>query len=179
MLLHCLRPTTFAGLLLLLAFALPTQAQTCANTPPGPIRGEGPSGPDGPGYRPTPPGATAAATARALQGEPAPGFGADQSGRRAATYFAIGNEPGWSAEVTLARPRTMQIKTDNGAKTYKVSSLRVRSQGWSGTAADGTAVRLTCDRTPCQDTMSGKVFPGSATLVLGKKTYTGCAGFRE
>jgi uncharacterized membrane protein len=57
--------------------------------------------------------------------------------------------------------------------------VRVRSQGWSGTAADGTAVRLTCDRTPCQDTMSGKVFPGSARLVLGKKTLTGCAGFRE
>ncbi len=170
-----LHPATIAAALFLAA-ALPSEAQTCANTPPGPIRGEGPSGPDGPGYRPLP---QAGANANALQGEPAPGFASDQAGRRAKTYFAIGNEPGWSAEVSLGRPRTMQIKTDNGAKTYAVSSVRVRSQGWSGTAADGTAVRLTCDRTPCQDTMSGKVFPGSARLVLGKKTLTGCAGFRE
>jgi uncharacterized membrane protein len=173
--LHHLRPTIIAAAMLL-AFALPAQAQTCANTPPGPIRGEGPSGPDGPGYRPLPP---AGSTANTLQGEPAPGFAADQSGRNARTYSAVGNEPGWSAEVKLVRPRTMQVKTDNGAKTYDVSGVRVRSQGWSGTAADGTAVRVNCDRTACQDTMSGKVFPGTATLIVGKKTVTGCGGFRQ
>ena len=39
MFLYPLRPTTITGLLLLLALALPTPAQTCANTRPGPIRG--------------------------------------------------------------------------------------------------------------------------------------------
>ena len=174
---HLLRPTTIATLLLL-AFALPTQAQMCGNTAPVGMRGDGPSGPDGPGYRPQPP-AGSAAGARAPQGEPAPGFAADQYGRTASTYFASGNEPGWSAEVTLARPRTMQVKTDNGAKTYEVASVRQRAKSWSGTAADGTAVRLNCGPAPCQDTMSGKVFPGTATLVVGKKTFKGCGGFRD
>jgi len=172
---HCLRPTTIMALMLL-AFALPAQAQMCGNTAPAGMRGEGPSGPDGPGYRPAPPGG---ANAGAPRGEQAPGFAVDQSGRSASTYFAVGNEPGWSAEVTLARPRSMQVKTGNGTRTYQVASLRVRSQSWSGTAADGTAVRLNCGPAPCQDTMSGQVFPGTATLVVGKKTFKGCGGFRD
>ena len=171
-LLDLLRPPTIAALLL--AIGIAAQAQTCGNTSPSPMLGRGPSGPDGPGYRPLPP----VAAASALQGAPAPGFATDQSGRNARNYFAVGNEPGWSAEVTLARLRTMQVKTDNGAKTYAVSGVRVRSQGWSGTAADGTAVRLTCGPAPCQDTMSGNVFPGTATLLVGKQTFKGCGGFR-
>ncbi len=170
--LHLLRPATIMSLMLL-ALALPSQAQMCGNTAPDQMRGRGPAGPDGPGYRSQQP------AARASQGEPAPGFAADQTGRTASTYFAVGNEPGWSAEVRMARPRTMQIKTDNGAKTYEAASVRVRATSWSGTAADGTSVRLNCGPAPCQDTMSGQVFPGTATLVVGKKTFKGCGGFRD
>jgi len=171
-----MRPTMIMALVLA-AFVLPVQAQMCGNSAPAGMRGEGPSGPDGPGYRPAPAGAAAAA--RAPQGEPAPGFAADQSGRSARVYFAVGNEPGWSAEVTQARPRSIQVTLDNGAKTYQVANVRTRSQSWSGTAANGTAVRLNCGPAPCQDTMSGQVFPGTATLVVGKKTFKGCGGFRD
>ncbi len=172
---HILRSTT-AMALLLTAIALPAQAQMCGNTATDQMRGRGPSGPGGPGYQPQAPGGSAA---RAPQGEPAPGFAADQTGRGARVYFAVGNEPGWSAEVTQARPRTMQVKTDHGAKTYEIASVRTRAQSWSGTAADGTAVRLNCGPAQCQDTMSGQVFPGAATLVVGKKTFKGCGGFRD
>lgn len=169
-----LRPSMLAALLLL-ALASAAEAQMCGNSLPGP-RGRGPSGPEGPGYQPQPPARAADA---GPQGERAPGFAADQSGRTAKTYFAIGNEPGWSAEVTMARPRTMRVTTDNGSKTYEVTSLRSRAQSWSGTATDGTAVRLNCAPEACQDTMKGNVFPGTATLVVGKTTFKGCGGFRE
>ena len=168
---HSLRFTTITALLLLV-FTLPAQAQLCGN--PLPVRGEGPSSPDGPGYRPLPTGGAAGA-----QGEPAPGFASDQTGRTARTYFAVGNEPGWSAEVTLARPRSIQVKTDNGAKSYEVASVRQRAKSWSGTATDGTAIRLNCAPTACQDTMKGQVFPGTATLVVGNKSFKGCGGFRD
>jgi uncharacterized membrane protein len=173
--LHILRPTT-AIALLLTALALPAQAQMCGNTASDQMRGRGPSGPAGPGYQPQAPGGT---SARAPQGEPAPGFAADQTGRTSRVYFAVGNEPGWSAEVTQARPRAMRVKTDNGAKTYEITNVRTRAQSWSGTAADGKAVRLNCGPAPCQDTMKGQVFPGTATLVVGKKTFKGCGGFRD
>jgi uncharacterized membrane protein len=174
--LHPLRSTTVYSLLLM-AVALPAQAQMCGNSAPETMRGRGPSGPDGPGYRSQTPAGDA--TGVRSPAEPAPGFAADQSGRTARVYFAVGNEPGWSAEVTQARPRTMTVKTDNGAKTYQVSSVRTRAQSWSGTAADGTAVRLNCGPAPCQDTMSGQVFPGTASLVVGKQTFKGCGGFRD
>lgn len=166
-----LRPTTLAALALC-AVAPPALAQLCGNTPPGQVSGRGPSGPDGPGYRPP-------STATAPSGDPAPGFSFDQSGRRSSTYFAVGNEPGWSAEVTLARPRTLKVTTDNGGKTYTVNSIRQRSNSWSGTATDGTAIRLNCGPAACQDTMKGWIYPGTASLVVGKTTFKGCGGFRD
>ena len=172
--LHPLRPTLIAASALFAALP-PAAAQLCGNTPPGQVHGRAPGGPEGPGYRPAP----AASSAGTPQGEPAPGFSIDQSGRRSRTYFAVGNEPGWSAEVTLARPRTMVVKTDNGSRTYEIANVRQRSNNWSGTTADGTAIRLNCGPAACQDTMAGRIFPGTASLVVGKTTLRGCGGFRD
>lgn len=167
---------TLLAVLALLLLAPEAQAVTSCGNRLSPPRGEGPATAQGFGYKPQ---AAPGAAANAPQGEPAPGFSANQTGRIARNYFAVGNEPGWSAEVMLARPLSIQVKTDNGAKTYEVTSVRARAQSWSGTATDGTAIRLNCTPTACQDTMKGQVFPGTATLVVGKKTFRGCGGFRD
>lgn len=173
--LRAVRATLLAAGLALLALAPAAQAVTSCGNPVSPPRGDGPSTPEGLAYRPQArPGA-----ANTPQGEPAPGFSANQTGRVAQNYFAVGNEPGWSAEITLTRPLSILVKTDNGAKTFQVNSVRARAASWSGTATDGTAIRLNCTATACQDTMSGKVFPGTATLIVGKKTFRGCGGFRD
>lgn len=162
--------------LLVLVLAPEARAVTSCGNRLSPPRGEGPASPEGFGYKPQ---ATPGAAANAPQGERAPGFSTNQTGRIARNYFAVGNEPGWSAEVMLGRPLSIQVKTDNGAKTYEVTSVRARAQSWSGTATDGTAIRLNCTPAACQDTMKGQVFPGTATLVVGKKTFRGCGGFRD
>lgn len=173
------RATLMAALalpVLVLVQAPEARAVTSCGNRLSPPRGEGPASPEGFGYKPQ---ATPGAAANAPQGERAPGFSTNQTGRIARNYFAVGNEPGWSAEVMLGRPLSIQVKTDNGAKTYEVTSVRARAQSWSGTATDGTAIRLNCTPTACQDTMKGQVFPGTATLVVGKKTFRGCGGFRD
>ena len=114
------RRATLLAALALLALAPQAHAVTSCGNRLSPPRGEGPASPEGFGYKPQ---AAPGAAANAPQGEPAPGFSANQTGRIARNYFAVGNEPGWSAEVMLARPLSIQVKTDNGAKTYEVMSV--------------------------------------------------------
>ncbi len=66
---------------------------------------------------------------------------------------------------------------DYGERTLEVASPTQGRDGWSGTAADGTPVKLTFQRTVCQDDMSGQAFGATAMLTVGARQYHGCGDF--
>ena len=44
-------------------------------------------------------------------------------------------------------------------------------------AADGTDIKLSFQRTTCQDDMSGEAFEAKAMLTVGTRQYHGCGNF--
>jgi len=51
--------------------------------------------------------------------------------------------------------------------------------GFRGTTADGDALELRIHRVRCHDDMSGHPYPASAEMVVGDKSYRGCAAFLD
>lgn len=96
----------------------------------------------------------------------------------AATAFrATGNEPGWLAQVSAGDAPRLHVETGYGEQTFEVASLTQGKDGWSGKAADGTDIKLSFQRTVCQDTMSGQGFGATVMLTVGARQYHGCGDF--
>ncbi|MGM3214167.1 hypothetical protein ACS229_31055, partial [Klebsiella pneumoniae] len=74
-----------------------------------------------------------------------------------AVFCATGNEPGWLAVVDGDTPG-LQVEVDYGERRFDVAAPTAGADGWSGKAADGTDVKLSFQRTTCQDDMSGEAF---------------------
>ncbi|GAB1595753.1 MliC family protein [Lysobacter claricitrinus] len=89
-----------------------------------------------------------------------------------ATFRAIGNEPGWSAEITGTPPR-LEAQLDYG-QTRVVAPLQVTANGYTGADASGNAVHVTVRKERCRDGMSGQAFEASVTLDVAGTTYHGC-----
>ncbi len=109
------------------------------------------------------------------QGAAAPAPAA--AGTAGAGFRATGNEPGWLAEVAAGATPQLRVETDYGQRTFEIASPTQGKDGWSGTAADGTPVKLTFQRTVCQDDMSGQAFGATAMLTVGARQYHGCGDF--
>ena len=92
-------------------------------------------------------------------------------------FRAVGNEPGWMAELTFGKAPRLHAELDYGDRIYDIAGLTTGKDGWSGTAADGTTLALSYRPGGCQDGMSGRAFPVSVTLHAGERTYTGCGAF--
>jgi uncharacterized membrane protein len=98
--------------------------------------------------------------------------------RRAAgaTLRAVGQEPGWTAEV-MADDR-LEAVLDYGQVRRSTPPAQRSGEGarqeWAATTESGS-LRLTIERAPCQDTMSGERFWFTATLVVDDRTLSGCA----
>jgi uncharacterized membrane protein len=95
----------------------------------------------------------------------------------AAGFRATGNEPGWLAQVGAGATPALHIEMDYGERKLEIASPTQGRDGWSGTAADGTPVKLTFQRTVCQDNMSGQAFGATAMLTVGARQYHGCGDF--
>jgi uncharacterized membrane protein len=95
----------------------------------------------------------------------------------AAGFRATGNEPGWLAEVAAGATPHLRVETDYGQRTLEIAAPTQGKDGWSGKAADGTPVKLTFQRTVCQDDMSGQAFGATAMLTVGARQYHGCGDF--
>jgi len=97
----------------------------------------------------------------------------------AAGFRATGNEPGWVAQVAPGAAPSLHVETDYGARTLEIQAPTQGRDGWSGTAADGTPVKLTFQRTVCQDDMSGTAFGATTMLTVGARQYHGCGDFAD
>lgn len=94
-----------------------------------------------------------------------------------AGFRATGNEPGWLAEVAAGATPRLRVETDYGQRTFEIPTPTQGKDGWSGKAADGTDIKLTFQRTVCQDDMSGQAFGTTAMLTVGARQYHGCGDF--
>lgn len=93
-----------------------------------------------------------------------------------AAFRATGNEPGWLAVVDGDMPG-LQVEVDYGERRFDVAKPTQGADGWSGKASDGTDVKLSFQRTTCQDDMSGQAFEAKAMLTVGTRQYHGCGNF--
>lgn len=93
-----------------------------------------------------------------------------------AAFRATGNEPGWLAIVDGDTPG-LQVEVDYGERRFDVAKPTEGADGWSGKASDGTDVKLSFQRTTCQDDMSGEAFDAKVNLTIGTRQYHGCGNF--
>ncbi len=93
-----------------------------------------------------------------------------------AAFRATGNEPGWLAVVDGDAPG-LQVEVDYGERRFDVAQPTRGADGWSGKASDGTDVKLSFQRTTCQDDMSGEAFEAKVNLTIGTRQYHGCGNF--
>jgi len=93
-----------------------------------------------------------------------------------AAFRATGNEPGWLAVVDGDTPG-LQVDVDYGERRFIVAKPTEGADGWVGKAADGTDIKLSFQRTTCQDGMSGETFEAKAMLAVGTRQYHGCGTF--
>lgn len=114
-------------------------------------------------------------TGSGTEGEAAPA--ATTPAASAAAFRATGNEPGWLAQVSDGEAPRLHVETDYGEKKYEIAAPTQGQDGWSGKAEDGTEIKLTFQRTVCEDNMSGKAFGATVMLTVGARQYHGCGDF--
>lgn len=110
----------------------------------------------------------------AFEGSDAPW---DAARERGMVYRAIGQEPGWLADVGGGDAPTLHLQLDYATRTMDVPEARAFSEdGVEGFRAelDGVRVELSIADTPCQDSMSGQRFDTTARLRVGDETFDGC-----
>lgn len=98
-------------------------------------------------------------------------------GRASDAFRATGNEPGWLAEVAAGGGSALRVEVDYGQTQYEVAAPTHGPDGWAGAAADGTPIKLSVQRVPCQDDMSGKTFDAKVMLTVGTRQLHGCGSF--
>lgn len=99
------------------------------------------------------------------------------SGTAPQAFRATGNEPGWLAKVGTDGHVGLRVEVDDGQTTYDVAAPTQGADGWVGTATDGTPVKLSIVRVPCDDSMSGESFDAKAMLTIGARQLHGCGSF--
>lgn len=92
-------------------------------------------------------------------------------------FRATGNEPGWLAEVAAGGDSALRVEVDYGQTHYEVAAPTHGPDGWAGAAADGTPIKLSVQRVPCQDDMSGRAFDAKVMLTVGTRQLHGCGNF--
>ncbi len=92
-------------------------------------------------------------------------------------FTAIGQEPGWRADVSPGTPARLSASLDYGNRRIEVAKAAATATGWNGPAADGTAVTPTVTRKACKDRMSGEAFEAEATLTVADQSWSGCGRF--
>lgn len=97
--------------------------------------------------------------------------------RMASGFRAVGNEPGWTAQVAPGDAPALHAEVDYGERKFDIAPATRLPDGWSGKAADGTSLVLKVEQKTCRDVMSGEAFEAVATLTVAERTYDGCGNF--
>lgn len=113
---------------------------------------------------------------------PAPQDGAAMPTDPSPSFRAIGQEPGWLAEVARGDAPAIRLLLDYGERRLSLQrSTRFGGDGdltfgHRGTA-EGTVVELRIHRETCHDTMSGEAFETRVELRVGEERFVGCGMF--
>lgn len=105
----------------------------------------------------------------------------EEARSRGVVLRAVGQEPGWWAEVGAGDSPPLHAELDYGerkidvAKTQGISS----THGFGGQLDDGTAVVLRTWQEPCSDAMSGERFEHRVELAVGDRVYKGCGAYLD
>ncbi len=99
-----------------------------------------------------------------------------QAGATKADYRAVGNEPGWNAEISGNR---LMLKLDYDQKRLNLPlpPVQAMSNGQRYVVrAPGQDIVLNIVNRSCNDSMSGASFPDTVTLKVNGQTLNGCGG---
>ncbi|MDO3376833.1 MliC family protein [Geoalkalibacter halelectricus] len=101
---------------------------------------------------------------------------------RGLQYRAIGQEPGWVAEVEGGATPAMRLTLDYGSRELVFATTDPEPDTSANTVSflgqtEGVQAKLRIDREPCQDSMSGERFPTRAELQLNGDVLRGCGRF--
>lgn len=101
-----------------------------------------------------------------------------QARLRGVDFRAVGQEPGWLAELGTGPQAWLDLQLDYGARTLRVAATR-RLADAAGVAgeADGEPVELRIRPQSCVDTMSGEAFEATVELRVGDRRLAGCGRF--
>lgn len=107
----------------------------------------------------------------------------DEIRARGVALRAMGNEPGWFVEVDRGAAPRLRAELDYGERKIDIANVQPLAPGdvtgFRGTADDSTPLELRIRRERCHDDMSGHPYPASAELVVGDRSYRGCAAFLD
>lgn len=91
-------------------------------------------------------------------------------------FRGVGQEPGWM--IDIYRSARIVLLLDYGeslaefplpAPSYPIEGATVYEA-----RANGRTLRVTIQRAPCQDAMSGEPFPSAVEVVIDGRTLNGC-----
>lgn len=88
------------------------------------------------------------------------------------TFKAIGQEPGWTLEIT---PTRVEYVGDYGETKISGANVGVRTDANSATYINGR-LKVTRVATACSDSMSGQRYRETVTVVADGKRLQGCGG---
>lgn len=92
-------------------------------------------------------------------------------------YRGIGNEPGWTVEIHNKVEITFVEAYGSMQHTFVATAVKTDQQARTTHyyAEDGShKLKLSIQAKPCNDSMSGKAFDSSVTLMLNEKVFRGC-----
>ncbi len=99
-------------------------------------------------------------------------------GARAAgvDFRAVGQEPGWMLDIYQSDQIKLIWDYGEMSATFPLTAPVVSEEGATRytAQAEGRTLTIAIGRTPCQDSMSGEVFPATVAVTIDERTLQGC-----
>jgi heat shock protein HslJ len=89
-----------------------------------------------------------------------------------ASYLALGQEPGWTLEIT---PERLNYSGDYGATRLTEAHAGAAAQG-AGRGFSGERIKVRIGAGPCSDSMSGRRYAEMVQLRVDGQMLKGCGG---
>lgn len=98
-----------------------------------------------------------------------------EAAARGVVFRAVGNEPGWYAEVDAGAAPTVRLVLDYGERRLTIEDAVPLPEGAGFQGTDGSvAVELRTTERECSDGMSDATYPITVELRVGEQVYHGC-----
>lgn len=106
---------------------------------------------------------------------PSGGHNAAELRARGIVFRAVGNEPGWLLDLTAS---AAELSYDYGNNTAQAPlpqpTYPVEGHTRYDIRTGAHAISILIQRAPCQDVMSGEMFPARVTVTIDGRTLDGC-----